>query len=376
MRPVAITGLGIVSSVGEGIAAHLEALQGSYSPRIDADTFAPFQVHPVVPLDYDKQIPKKTDQRQMELWQRLGCYAAGLALESAGAKDDAALKSRMHLIVAAGGGERDYAVDGQILTGLRQAANPGVFLNERLMSDLRPTLFLAQLSNLLAGNISIVHGVTGASRTFMGEESAGVDALRIAHARIASGQTDIFLVGGAYNAERPDVLLIYEMGGLLWKEPYRTVWERKTGAGGFITGSGAAFLVLEAAEHAQKRGAPAMATLAGAVSDRTKRVPGAIGASLARKWRALGGGDEPIVLSGATGVAAPTQDEETALKELAPRAQVHATGDHLGHMMEAQPLAGTVLAAALLQAGAAPEAMVTSVGHWRGDGLIRLTKAA
>ena len=46
------------------------------------------------------------------------------------------------------------------------------------MSDLRPTLFLAQLSNLLAGNISIVHGVTGSSRTFMGEEAAGVDAVR------------------------------------------------------------------------------------------------------------------------------------------------------------------------------------------------------
>ena len=87
------------------------------------------------------------------------------------------------------------------------------------MGDLRPTLFLAQLSNLLAGNISIVHGVTGASRTFMGEEQAGVDALRIARERIAAGQADIVLVGGAYNAERPDVLLIYEMGGFLWKEP-------------------------------------------------------------------------------------------------------------------------------------------------------------
>ena len=48
------------------------------------------------------------------------------------------------------------------------------------MQDLRPTLFLAQLSNLLAGNISIVHGVTGSSRTFMGEESSGVDAVRVA----------------------------------------------------------------------------------------------------------------------------------------------------------------------------------------------------
>ena len=68
------------------------------------------------------------------------------------------------------------------------------------MSDLRPTLFLAQLSNLLAGNISIVHGVTGSSRTFMGEEAAGVDAVRVAQARIASGQSDIALVGGAQTA--------------------------------------------------------------------------------------------------------------------------------------------------------------------------------
>ena len=87
----------------------------------------------------------------------------------------------MDMIVAAGGGERDYAVDAAILTGLANGRRSrGAFLNERLMSDLRPTLFLAQLSNLLAGNISIVHGVVGSSRTFMGEEAAGVDAVRIA----------------------------------------------------------------------------------------------------------------------------------------------------------------------------------------------------
>ena len=137
---------------------------------------------------------------------------------------------------------------------LRQAADPGVFLNERLMGDLRPTLFLAQLSNLLAGNISIVHGVTGASRTFMGEEPAGVDALRIAQARIASGQNDIFLVGGAYNAERPDVLLIYEMGGFLWKEPYRPVFERAADGGGIILGQRR---LLPGARIARARATPA-----------------------------------------------------------------------------------------------------------------------
>ncbi len=372
MREVVITGLGIVSSIGEGVEAHLQALREKAAPRLDAQTFAPYQVHPVVPLDYDKQIPKKADQRQMEPWQRLGCYAAGLALESAGAKDDAALKARMHLIVAAGGGERDYAVDGQILTGLRTAANPGVFLNERLMSDLRPTLFLAQLSNLLAGNISIVHGVTGASRTFMGEENAGVDAIRIAQARIAAGQTDIFLVGGAYNAERPDVLLVYEMGGFLWKGPFRSVWERPGRGGGFIPGSGAAFLVLEAREHAEARGAKPLATLTGVASDRTRRTPGAVAQSLARLWKEVGAGRSPHVISGATGVAGATEEERAAIKDLAPNASLHPSGDLIGHTVEAQAPAGVVLAAALLQE--ADEAVVTSVGHWRGEGLVRLVR--
>src|SRR6185295_8868954 len=101
------------------------------------------------------------------------------------------------------------------LDGRRHAENPGAYLNQRLMSDLRPTLFLAQLSNLMAGNISIVHGVTGSSRTFMGEEPAGVDATRIALARIQAGQSDLGLVGGAYNSERPEVTLYFALARAL-----------------------------------------------------------------------------------------------------------------------------------------------------------------
>ena len=103
------------------------------------------------------------------------------------------------------------------------------------MSDLRPTLFLAQLSNLLAGNISIVHGVTGSSRTFMGEEGAGIDAVRIALSRINAGQSDIVLVGGAHNGERPDLLMLYEFGGFNLKDRFAPVWERGP-KGGFALG--------------------------------------------------------------------------------------------------------------------------------------------
>lgn len=375
MRDVVVTGIGLVSCAGEGIAAHLAALRGGTPPPVDADSFAPFPVHPVVPLDWDRQIPKRSEQRQMENWQRLGVYAAGLALDSAGAKDDAGLKSRMHLLVAAGGGERDYAVDTQILSELPKVQDKGAFLNERLTNDLRPTLLLVQLPNLLAGSISIVHGVTAGSRSFMGEEQSGVEALRIAHARVAAGEADIYLVGGGYNAERADMILLFALGGYAWRHAYRSVWERLEDGGGFILGSGAAFLVLEAREHARARGATAFATVAEVVSGRTRREPGAVGRSLRALWRQAGVGPDAAVMSGATGVAGITAEERSALSELAPATTPRATGDVVGHTMEGQAPFGVALAAALIGAGEASEAVVTSVGHRRGEGVIRLTGA-
>ena len=220
-----ITGVGIVSCLGEGAEAHWQGLV-EHRGKVDAETFAPYLVHRLAPLDLDKQIPKKGDQRQMEAWQRIGTYAAGLALADAGVKGNPELLARMDMIVAAGGGERDEAVDAAILTNKPKAADPDAFLNERLMSDLRPTLFLAQLSNLLAGNISIVHNVTGSSRTFMGEEAAGVDAVRIALARIQAGQSDLALVGGSHNGERHDLLLLYDAGGHMLRGPFQPVWQR------------------------------------------------------------------------------------------------------------------------------------------------------
>src|SRR5438445_1059341 len=154
-KEVWITGIGIVSSLGEGLDAHWDALN---EKRIntEAQRFAPYIVHPLAPVSFDAQIPKKGDQRQMEAWQRIGTYAAGLALDSAGVKGNAEILGRMDMIVAAGGGERDIAGDEAILSADAKGNSGPGFLNERLMNDLRPTLVLPQLSNLLAANIAIV----------------------------------------------------------------------------------------------------------------------------------------------------------------------------------------------------------------------------
>jgi 3-oxoacyl-[acyl-carrier-protein] synthase II len=385
-REAWITGIGIVSTLGEGPDAHWQGLMAA-KPAAETARFAPFIVHPLAPLNLDKQIPKKGDQRQMEAWQRIGTYAAGLALDSAGVKGNTDILQRMDMIVAAGGGERDLNVDSGVLTGTPKAEKPAAFLNERLMSDLRPTLFLAQLSNLLAGNISIVHGVTGSSRTFMGEEGAGIDAVRIALSRIAAGQSQIALVGGAHNGEREDLLMLYEFAGHNLKDKFAPVWQRE-GNGGFALGSLGAFLVIEARDHAEARGVKPLAKLSVVVADRASRKGSSLRASLQRLWDGLKARLKPghvAVLSGATG-AQPATNEERAFLSGVGDIAVRATGTYLGHGLEPQFPMNVALAAVAVQHGSLfppgdasgvekpmngelTQVVVTGVGHWRGEGL-------
>ena len=126
----------------------------------------------------------------------------------------------------------------------------------------------------MAGNISIVHGVTDSSRTFMGEESAGVAAVETAVAQIQHGQGDVFLVGGAYIAERADMTMLMEFGHTLWQGRYARSGPARTD-GGMIMGSAGAFLILESRNMPQARGAKPYARINTVVSDRCNRQPGA-----------------------------------------------------------------------------------------------------
>jgi 3-oxoacyl-[acyl-carrier-protein] synthase II len=380
-----ITGIGLATSLGEGLDATWDALNAR-RVNVDEKNFAPYVVHPWAPVNFDTQIPKKGDQRQMEAWQRIGTYAAGLALDSAGIKGNKEILARTDMIVAAGGGERDLAVDTSIMQAALKSNNAPGFLNERLMSDLRPTLFLAQLSNLLAGNIAIVHGVTGSSRTFMGEESSGVDAARIALARIAHGQSDIALIGGSQNAERKEMLMLYEFDDFNLTDKYVPVWARGSKPG-FALGSVGTFLVMESKAHAEARGAKPYARLTNVLSNQVRRkTPGEITASLQALWPKLGKVDDGgAIISGATG-AEPVTSEELAFLRQHPGFAIRASGTAFGHNIEPQFILGLTLAALSISRGALfaandptglevemgkppTQIVVTGAGHWRGEGL-------
>jgi 3-oxoacyl-[acyl-carrier-protein] synthase II len=289
--------------------------------------------------------------------------------------------------VAAGGGERDSTVDLALMNELRGSNDPDVTLNDGLMQNLRPTLFLAQLSNLLAGNISIVHGVVGSSRTFMGEESAGISALQVAQARLAAGQSEIMLVGSAYNAERLDLLLYHSLDGLCLKDEFVPVFAsgRPTGIAWASIG---AFLVLESRIHAEARGARPTARLGTIYPSRARRQPGGVEAAVSGLLKQAMGNVDPAnvaIISAATGAEPATGEECRAL--LKTGLPVRSVTSRFGHGVEAAFPAAVAIAALAVKEGQlfppmpnAPiedkvipslrHAIVTSVGHWRGEGVV------
>ena len=388
-RDVVITGIGLVSSLGEGAEAHWQAFSApALPPVIDDASYPPYTLHKLPEIDWGLQIPKRGDQRQMETWQRLGVYAAGMALDDSGIKGDAALCATMDMIVAASGGERDELVDTSILEASRARNDIEVLLNEKLTTDLRPTLFLAQLSNLMAGNISIVHNVTGSSRTFMGEETSGVLAVETATARLRAGTSTHVLVGGAFQTEHPDMLLGYELGGYLQRGGWQPLWQRTNDGGGVVSGSGAAFLVLETREHAEARGRTAYATIESVRSSRTRRDDGTLADGIASLVEALGApAGELLVISGASGAHQATAAEHAGLAGHA----VRGISALIGHVKEAEFPFTVALAALAIARKAAlppldaasekpfsgtPEAVLaTAVGYHRGEGAALLRGA-
>lgn len=348
MKGVVVTGIGLVSSLGAGRAAHAAALRGGVAPAVDEALIAPHPVHPLPPgLGMEQAMPRR-EWRQMETWQRLGTFAAGLCLDDAGARG---LVADMDLVLAAGGGERDLALDGHIL-----AAEADESARNRMMADgLRPTLFLAQLSNLLAGSVSIVHGVGGSSRTLIGDESAGAEALRVAWARVAAGTSAVVLAGAAYVGERADLALHLAAGEALHRGAWRPVAERK----GAVLGSAAAFLLFEEEAHARDRGAAPLARVARVATDQ-----GAPAGRLERLAALRGGA--PWQISAASGAV---------LGEAAASAPARFAADLLGHTADAAFPAAFALAA-LAVAGGAASAEAFGCGIFAGEFAARLERAS
>jgi 3-oxoacyl-[acyl-carrier-protein] synthase II len=206
------------------------------------------------------------------------------------------------------------------------------------------------LPNLVAGCISIIFGVAGGSRTVLGEEIGGANALHAARRLIEAQRADVVIAGSAFNGQREDLLLFYGAGGLLWQGDGvpPPVSERSTPSGA-VLGSVGGFLVLESAAHAARRGAAPYGCLTMTAVHQIVRGPGALATLVERV--VPDDRHSLAILSGASGAAPATDDELSALTRLQPAA-MRTTGSIFGHSFEAVLPFNAALAAIALRRGA------------------------
>jgi len=150
-------------------------------------------------------------------------------------------------------------------------------------------------------------------------------------------------------------------------------------------GSMGAFLVLEERSHAEKRGAKPFARITSVLSEQSRRRDGDIARTLEKLWAKLPAPSGAAVISGSTGLE-PATSEERAFLATQPDLAVRATGTHVGEGLEPSFVLNIALAAISLQhgklfptsdrsgmerelSGALRQVVITSVGHWRGEGL-------
>lgn len=336
---VAITGIGLISSAGNCLAAHCNIFEKNEA--LGLTKHGPYPIHSLVDIGWEKQICKKSDLRQLSNWQKFGIYAAGEALDDANLKDSAYL-NYTDIVIAASGGERDLIADSAIKKAIKMAQDKdedASILNEALKQELRPTLFLTQLANLLAGNIAIIHKTLGRSITLLGEDAAGAKAIEQAKLLIETGQSKLILVGASFFSEHLDILQTYEFGDLLEKTNWRPIKDRLSTSPSLVLGNGAAFLIVEELKHAQARGAKIYAILEDIIVEMFDRADTKYMQNLRAFWHKTA---KNTALSCLSGERKSTALEIAALAGLETCYQ--SFSDKIGYMKEAQFLFGMAFA--------------------------------
>jgi beta-ketoacyl-acyl-carrier-protein synthase II len=225
-----------------------------------------------------------------------------------------------------------------------------------------PMFVPKMLSNTAAGTIAIRTGARGPNLTVNTACAAGASALHVARDLIAAGAADLVLAGGVEAGITGLAISAFAQMGALSRNPDPSQASRPfdVDRDGFVMGEGAGILVLESAEHAARRGATPLATLAGcgasADAHHATAPPEDGGGAILAIQRAVDdAGIDPAIIGhlNAHGTSTPLNDvaEARALRAVfgdhADRMVVTSTKGVTGHLLGA---AGAVEAAFALRA--------------------------
>ena len=257
-RRVVITGLGIVSPVGNDIATAWDNIVNGRGGIGRISRFDPSEMNShiageVKDFDVTAYMPAK-EARQMDTFIHYGIAAGVQAWKDSGLEINDVSAERFGVIVGSGIG------------GLQRIEETQKDYLERGARRISPFFVPASLINLVSGQLSIMLGLKGPSYAVVSACTTGLHSIGDAGRLIEYGDADVMLAGGTESTVTP-----LGIGGFA---AMRALSTRNDDPGtasrpwdvdrdGFVLGEGAGVMVLEEYEHAKKRGAKIYGELAG-----------------------------------------------------------------------------------------------------------------
>ena len=257
-RRVVITGLGIVSPVGNTVEQAWQNIIAGRSgidriTRFDASSFPAQIAGEVRDFDITKYLPAK-DARRMDLFIHYGMAAGIQAIQDAGLEAHPANGERIGVSIGSGIGGLpliENTRDEFVASGVRK---------------ISPFFIPGSIVNMISGNLSIMFGYKGPNIALVSACSTGTHSIGDAGRLIEYGDADIMIAGGAESCVSP-----LGVGGFCAARALSTrnddpktasrPWDKDRD--GFVLGEGAGVMVLEEYEHAKARGARIYCELAG-----------------------------------------------------------------------------------------------------------------
>ncbi len=261
-RRVVITGLGLISPVGNSVAegwANLLAGRSGIAnvTRFDASGLSCRFAGEVKGFNIEDYIPGK-EARHMDTFIHYGLAAAMQAVRDSGLPTGDALSEEQ--------AERIGCLVGSGIGGLPLIEETQIEYAARGARRISPFFVPASIINMISGHLSIKYGFTGPNLAIVTACTTGLHAIGQAGRMIEYGDADVMVAGGAESTVSP-----LGIGGFAAARALSTrnddpttasrPWDRDRD--GFVLGEGAGVLVLEELEHAKKRGAKIYAELAG-----------------------------------------------------------------------------------------------------------------
>ncbi len=361
MKRVVVTGLGVVSPVGNDVQAFWKALtEGKngidFITRFDTQDLkvkVAAEVKDFDPLLYIE----KSEVRKTDLFVQYALYATAQAMQDSGIADQV-LPDRFGVYFGSGTG------------GFETFINEHNSLLNRGPQRVSPLFIAKMISNIAAGNIAIKFNAQGPCLSITTACATGTSCIGEAYRAIKHGYADAIIAGGSEAAITPLAVAGFDncmaLSEATDKDSASIPFDKRRN--GFVMGEGAGALILEEYEHAVKRGAKIYAEVCGYGSTCdayhvTAPHPEAIGAAkaIADAVKESGLTQTNRIYINAHGTSTPLNDKTETLaikkalgEEKARAIHISSTKSMTGHMLGAAGAVEGIAAILALDSGIVP----------------------